>query len=85
MMENLRGYCCSRWREGCNTTIWKEFFGCEISAQEAKSLLEGKEIGPVELISKDGSPYQGILYFEKEAGRVYRKFPPKGEHEEYPF
>jgi DNA topoisomerase-3 len=37
---NQKAAGCSRWREGCKFTIWKEAFGKELSEDEIKSILK---------------------------------------------
>lgn len=37
---NQKAAGCSRWREGCKFTIWKEAFGKELSEEEIKSIIK---------------------------------------------
>jgi len=38
--QNQKAAGCSRWREGCKFTIWREAFGKELSEDDIKSLLK---------------------------------------------
>ena len=40
VIERKKAYSCANWLyTGCPFTIWKEFFGCEITEDIAKDLL----------------------------------------------
>lgn len=43
---------CSRWKEGCNFTIWRTQYGKELSVEIIKELLEKKETGVIEGFQK---------------------------------
>jgi len=38
--QNQKAAGCSRWREGCKFTIWREAFGKELSEEHVKSLIK---------------------------------------------
>ena len=40
VVETPKAYSCSRWREGCDLTIWKTISGRKISVTHAKKLLQ---------------------------------------------
>ncbi len=40
IVEGKRGYGCSKWKEGCQFVLWKEYKGHNISHAEATELLE---------------------------------------------
>jgi DNA topoisomerase-3 len=51
-----KGAGCSRWREGCNFTVWRTVFGKELSDEELKSLVEHGRTALVKgFKKKDGS------------------------------
>ena len=79
LRESPRSYCCSKWREGCDFTIWKESYGHAVTLDEAIAMAEGKKIGPFNLKSKEGREYTdpAYLYYSEPDGRVKLEFPPR--------
>ncbi len=67
--ENTKAYGCSGYRNGCKITLWKngltKLGKKNITAKEAKQLLEGKAI-KVKLKSKAGNPYEKDVKFNPE-------------------
>ncbi|WP_079707711.1 DNA topoisomerase [Paraliobacillus ryukyuensis] len=67
--ENSKAYGCSGFKEGCKTTVWKnglEKLGKKkVTKNEAKKLLEGKEVN-VTLKSKKGNSYKAGVVFNKD-------------------
>jgi hypothetical protein len=78
-VENTKSFCCENWRDGCNFTVWKVSFGHDVTEEEARVIIEGDDLGPLILKNKDGKPYRGILYLDKDTGKVKMKFPPRLE------
>ncbi len=72
--ENQRSFYCSKWREGCKFTLWKntlERLGKKtISAKQAKVLLEGGNIKLAGLKSKAGKEFdaEGKLIKDEKYG-----------------
>jgi DNA topoisomerase III len=40
IIKGKKGYGCSRWREGCQFVLWKEFQGAELNENQVRSLLQ---------------------------------------------
>ncbi|MBA3816856.1 MAG: DNA topoisomerase III, partial [Parachlamydiaceae bacterium] len=40
IIKGNRGYGCSKWREGCNFVLWKEYKGIELNEGQIRSLLQ---------------------------------------------
>jgi len=87
--ESPKAYGCSRYREGCNLTIWKKTAGKEISPKLAKDLLADGQTEHLEgFTSRAGKPFSARLKFDEEfkvvfefengpAGGAQRKPPEK--------
>jgi len=73
MLESDRSYSCSNWANGCPTTIWKVAFHHEITREDAAKMLRGEDLGPLELVNKEGNRYTGILYLDRKVGKVKMK------------
>jgi DNA topoisomerase-3 len=62
VLEQKKSFSCSRWREGCQLTIWKKVAGKRISASMAKSLLrDGRTKVLKGFKSKSGQPFSASL------------------------
>jgi len=61
VMENARAFGCSRWKEGCRFTVWRDALKrdgrAEITAEEMKALLAGGRLaaGEAEYILEKGA------------------------------
>lgn len=42
VIKGKKGYGCSKWREGCNFVLWKEFKGVELGEGHIRTLLQKK-------------------------------------------
>ncbi len=69
MIEGKRGYGCSNWRDAdgrCRCIVWKEIAGRQMSPEEAKTLVEKRELGPLDgFVSKKGKPFSAKLRLEQ--------------------
>ena len=70
IVETAKAFGCSRWRDGCDFTIWKTMSGKRLAKDEVKRLIEQ---GSTDLIegfkSKAGKPFSARLRLDK-AGKV---------------
>lgn len=42
IIKGNKGYGCSKWREGCNFVLWKDYKGIELNEGQIRSLLQKK-------------------------------------------
>ena len=95
VVDKPKSYGCANWREengGCKFVIWKDTAGHTVTLDEAKALLAGHEVGPVECRSrKTGKAFQATLYLDPQDGhRVALRFEdhgapaPDDEDDDYP-
>ncbi|WP_304177730.1 type IA DNA topoisomerase [Leptotrichia trevisanii] len=65
--ENSKSYCCSNYKNGCKTSLWKEanYFGqkIKISKDNAKKLLSGEQV-VFKIKSKSGKEYNAHFGIE---------------------
>ena len=65
--ENSKSYCCSNYKNGCKTSLWKEasYFGqkIKISKDNAKKLLRGEQV-VFKIKSKSGKEYNAHFGIE---------------------
>ena len=63
-----RGAGCSRWREGCNFTVWREQYGKVLSDDDIKSLVTKKETGLIKDFKKKSGTgtYSAYLVLNEE-------------------
>ena len=76
VFENPKSYGCGNWKEkSCKFTIWKhDCHGHDFTVDEVKALLQGGEIGPLNLKSKSGKNYTASMYYNLNDKRVELKF-----------
>lgn len=73
IIENRKAYACSRWRDGCQFTVWKEIAGKKISAKTAQLLTEKRSTGVLRgFKNKDGKTFSARLAIEN--GKVVFRF-----------
>jgi DNA topoisomerase-3 len=62
VIESVKSYSCSRWRDGCGLTIWKTMSGKKISAAMVKKLLRVGETSTLKgFKSKAGKKFDAKL------------------------
>ncbi len=62
VVPGKKAYGCSRWREGCQFTVWKEIAGKKLSEAQVKALLAGKTTNEIKgFTSKAGKPFNAKL------------------------
>ncbi len=72
-----KSYSCSRWKEGCGFTIWKEVAKKKLSETQVKKLMKQKKTDLIKgFQSKAGKPFEAYLIMNKE-GKVEFEFLPR--------
>ncbi|MDO5146094.1 MAG: DNA topoisomerase [Eubacteriales bacterium] len=71
VIETPKAFGCSRWREGCKFTIWKNdslitSLGKKVSYEMVKILLEHGKVGFRGCVSKKGNKFSAYFFYEKE-------------------
>ncbi len=62
VVATARGWACSRWRDGCRFTIWKEVAHKKLTESQVKTLLAGKTTRELQgFRSKAGKPFRARL------------------------
>ena len=70
--ESPKAYGCSRYREGCNLTIWKKTAGKDISPKLAKDLLTDGHTEHLEgFTNRAGKPFSARLKFDEDFKVVF--------------
>jgi DNA topoisomerase-3 len=70
VIAGRRAWGCSRWREGCRFTLWKEVAGKRLTDAQAKTILAGRTTGVLTgFRSKAGQPFNARLRLDSD-GRV---------------
>jgi len=91
--ENSKAYGCSRFREGCDFTIWKTVARKKLTSRQAKDLLEkGKTTRLKGFTAKSGKKFDAVLKFDgdfkvvfdfgAESGRQRQSPPQRGSSAE---
>lgn len=71
VIAGKKGYGCSRWREGCSFTIWRQLAGKKLSETQVKTLLAGKTTGILKgFKSKAGKSFSAKLHLDPATGKV---------------
>lgn len=73
--ETAKGFSCSNWsdRENpCDFTIWKESFGALFSEEDAKTILDGKNVRK-QNTSTTGEKYDVEWFFIKGRNHLFFK------------
>ncbi len=72
-----KSYSCSRWKEGCQFTIWKVVAKKKLSESQVKKLMSDKKTDLIKgFKSKAGKPFEAYLIMNKE-GKVEFEFLPR--------
>jgi DNA topoisomerase-3 len=72
-----KSYSCSRWKEGCGFTIWKEVAKKKLTESQVKKLMKEKKTDLIKgFKSKAGKPFEAYLTMNKE-GKVEFEFLPR--------
>ena len=70
--ENTKAYGCSRYREGCDFTIWKTVARKKLTEKQAKELLEkGKTTRLKGFTAKSGKKFDAVLKFDADFKVVF--------------
>lgn len=71
VIAGTKGYGCSRWREGCHFTIWRQIAGKKITENQVKTLLAGKTTALLKgFKSKAGKSFSAKLRLDPTTGKV---------------
>lgn len=61
IMAGEKNWYCSRYKEGCSFTLWKNVSGAKLSDTDLQQLLEGKTTRPKKMKSKAGKEFSARL------------------------
>jgi DNA topoisomerase-3 len=70
--EGSKSFYCSRYKEDCNFTVWKEVAKASITKSDVKILLAGKITKPKTMTSKAGKPFTASLELDSEFKVVFK-------------
>ncbi|MCD7033564.1 DNA topoisomerase [Metabacillus sp. GX 13764] len=76
IVEGLKGYGCSGWKQGCKFVIWKndKFLASmqkKVTKTMVKTLLKNKSVTVKGLKSKKGNSFDAVLKYEKNSDNDY--------------
>ena len=77
ILSNAKAYGCENWRDsdgGCKVTIWKKTWGHDVTEDEATTMFQGREIGPVEVTLKSGMQKKAKMKYDASMNRVTLNF-----------
>ena len=81
VVENAKAYGCSRYREGCNFTIWKTVARKKLTEKQARLLMANGRTEKMQgFVSKAGKKFAARLKFDDEFKVVFEfdERPPNG-------
>lgn len=62
VIEGKKAWGCSRWKEGCRFTIWKEIVGKRLTVTQVKTLLTGRTTPEISgFMTKSGKQFSAKL------------------------
>lgn len=64
-------FACSNY---CGVKIWKEFLYKQLSQEEIKGLLDGKEVYLTQLKSKDGKVFNAYAFYDFDQCKIILRF-----------
>ena len=79
IVETLKSFGCSNWKNGCKYTIWKDdkfiaSFGKQVNRELVELLFKNGKVGFKNLKSKNGNIFSAYFYYEKEKEKGYYKW-----------
>lgn len=80
IIESSKGFGCSRWREGCKFTVWKEISGRKFSPKDVKIIIDAvaqQRQTPVFsgfVSKKSGKEFSAALAWDESQNRLAFKF-----------
>ena len=78
MIEGKKGFGCSKWKEGCETVLWKEANGIRLDEGVVRELLDmGHTLRPIPVQLEDGRPGLAVIHLS-ESGEITAE-PVKGK------
>ncbi len=76
VIAGTKGWGCSRWRDGCSFTIWREIAGKRLTEAQIKTLLAGKTTALLKgFKSKNGKSFSARLRWNRDSRKVEFIFP----------
>jgi DNA topoisomerase-3 len=69
--EGQKSFYCSRYKEDCKFSIWKEIAKSTITKTDVKALLSGKLTKPKTMTSRVGKPFTASLKLDEEFKTVF--------------
>lgn len=76
IMAGVKNWYCSRYKEGCTFTVWKNVSGAKLTDTDLQQLLGGKATQPKKMKSKSGKEFSARLKLSQE-GKVEFTFDEK--------
>ena len=76
IMAGVKNWYCSRYKEGCSFTVWKNISGAKLTDTDLQQLLVGKATRPKKMKSKSGKEFSARLKLSQE-GKVEFIFDEK--------
>lgn len=76
IMTGVKNWYCSRYKEGCSFTVWKNISGAKLTDTDLQQLLGGKATRPKKMKSKSGKEFSARLKLSQE-GKVEFIFDEK--------
>ncbi|PSR34090.1 MAG: DNA topoisomerase III [Sulfobacillus benefaciens] len=80
VVAGKKGWGCSRWRDGCSFTIWREIAGKRLTETQLKTLLAGKTTALLKgFKSKNGKSFSARLRWNRDSHTVDFIFPSSAD------
>lgn len=82
IVATAKAWGCSRWREGCGFTLWRELAGKRLTDGQLKTLAAGKPTSVIKGFKSrkpGGHPFDARLQWDPAAGRVLFRFEESGQ------
>ncbi len=82
IVATAKAWGCSRWREGCGFTLWREVGGKRLTDGQLKTLASGKPTSVIKGFKSrkpGGKPFSARLQWDAGAGRVTFHFEDAGK------
>ena len=77
IVATAKAWGCSRWREGCGFTLWRELAGKRLTDAQLKTLAAGKPTSVIKGFKSrkpGGKAFDARLQWDPAAGRVAFRF-----------
>ncbi|MFB4321679.1 DNA topoisomerase [Priestia sp. BR_2] len=74
VIEQVKSYSCTGWKDGCTFSIWKSFRKVDLKLKQVKDLLAGKEVLISNIPAAEGKRSYDMLLKLKD-GKIDGRFP----------